>query len=448
MPFTTIFRKMSLYFSMLLFAGVLAPSFANGEPEANQHCGAIEQQVGNIARGLGYEDGLQTEQIALNGHTVCSAVLTHTEWRLKSIPQSCDTETRMTAAAMRLPEPERLKTMNRIDDHIQIWGVVQPAGAEPDIKRMLVPTDLPHQQHRDLFCLGQDQGLTWYGFMPIYEFAFLEKTLSLNGEDLLLPLIRGVGIEDQGSKTQNTCMGLLAGQGARALPAIDDAISTRLPQRANLVRAMGTARDKAVTTWLLGLLASTDADAAQAARWTLLLSPREEAADRYVQWLADGAGKREVQHELSACQILKIKAAAASLPKVLAVPASVYDYRQALEMSHEFAGKPAMPEQILAAEKLIHESGSDGPTFDQTKVNQAVETILAADDPEDAAAVGMSLAVFTSKGGAREIQRAGVEILRRVPRGEGKRVAGLMATTNRTGWQAERIKAVVRELDK
>jgi hypothetical protein len=233
------------------------------------------------------------------------------------------------------------------------------------------------------------------------------------------------------------------------LNVIDDAIAARLPQRARLVAAMGRSPHEAVTRWLIGLLASTDSDVAGAARNSLLGWPREEANPLYAKWLAEGAGQRDVTRELAVCRRMKVAQAASSLPKVLAAPASVHEYRLALEMSHELAGKPAMPADALAAEKRIHKFGFGGrPGFDQGEVDVAVETILDAAAAEDAAAIGMSLAVYTTKGDTKAIRQAGVQILRRVPGGEGKRLATLLARTNRVaGWQAELVKAAAEAVD-
>jgi hypothetical protein len=443
-----IVERRAFCLAFAAIAAVVVPPVVGGETQTPSEREAFKEQIGRIAQVLGYRDGLRIEQVAVRGGPANTAILRRTHWELKSLPQSGALSQQMHAAAMMLPEAERLERMNRIDDHVQFWGMTQRAGAAPDAKGGLAPADLPHRQHRELFYLGRAGGFSWYGFMPIYEFVFLQKKLSLDGEDFLPALVRGMAIRDFGSCTANSCSGLLGLEGARALEAIDQAIADRLPQRAQLVGAMHSSQDQAVTRWLIGLLSSADAEVAREARRTLLWSPRAEAVGLYVEWLAEGAGRQEVLQELSACRKLKAQRAAASLPKVLAAPASLYEYRQALEMSRELAGKPAMPKDMLAAEQEIQESGyGSGPKFDQAEVDRAVQAILAADDPEAAAAVAMSLATYVTKGDTRAIRKAGVEILRRLPGGEGKRLAVLLANCNRQSWRAEQVKAVVRELD-
>jgi hypothetical protein len=435
------------HLAALILAGVVVSAANSGEPSTVWHEEGFKQEVEKIAQALNYKDGLRIHRIMLNSRPVSSAILWRTTWRLRSYPQSRDLSTQMESAAMKLPEADRLKSMNRFDDHIQVWGVAQPAKAGPDGKAGLIPADVPHRQHRELFYLGGDKNFAWYGLMPIYDFVFLEQKLLLKGEDVLPALVRGMAVEDLGGCTANSCQGLLGQEGAGALKAIDNTIADRLPQRARLVGAMSSSRDAAVTRWLINLVASTDAEVARAARQTLLWSPRAEAAPLYVKWLAEGVGQREVAQELRACREVRATQATLLLPKVLAAPASVHEYRQALEMSHERAGKPAIRQDLLAAEKQIQEFGyGSGPRFDQKKVDEAVNTILAAGAPEDAAAVGMSLAIYTTKGDTRAIRQAGVEILRRLPGGEGKRLANLLERTNRS-WQAEAVKAVARAVD-
>jgi hypothetical protein len=433
----------------LFLAGAAVSAAFGGESPAVSKDEAFKQEVGWIAHALLYGDGLRISQVSWNGRPANSAILWRTTWELKDVPQSTRAEVRMEAAAMKLPEAERLESMNRFDDHIQIWGVELPAKAAPYDKAGLVAAAEPHRRHRELFYLGRDKNFAWYGFMPICDFAHVQRCLRLKGEDLLPALVRGVAVEDLGSLTANSCADLLGREGVRALNVIDDAIAARLPQRARLVAAMGRSPHEAVTRWLIGLLASTDSDVAGAARNSLLGWPREEANPLYAKWLAEGAGQRDVTRELAVCRRMKVAQAASSLPKVLAAPASVHEYRLALEMSHELAGKPAMPADALAAEKRIHKFGFGGrPGFDQGEVDVAVETILDAAAAEDAAAIGMSLAVYTTKGDTKAIRQAGVQILRRVPGGEGKRLATLLARTNRVaGWQAELVKAAAEAVD-
>lgn len=443
--------KTGLLAALFLASGAVSVAFG-GDSETISKDEAFKQGVERIIKVLPYGNApyacLRIRQVTWNGQPASAAILRRTTWQLKFSPQSADASIQMETEAMKLPEAERLKTMDRFDDHIQVWGVELPADAEPYDKATLVADPVPHRQHRELFYLGRDKDFAWYAFMPIDEFAQVESQLSLKGEDVLPALIRGVVTEDLGSDTAYSCGCWLSHEGARALKPIDDAIAARLPQRTRLVWAMRSSRDEAVTRWLVGLSDSTDADVAATARHTLVALPRQEAVPLYAKWLAEGAGQREVTRELEACRKFKVAEAATSLPKVLATPASVKEYRLALEMSHEFAGKPAMPADALAAEERIEKSGyGSGSGFDQQKVNEAVDEIVASADVDAAAAIGMSLAVSAGKGDTPAVRQAGVKILRRLPDGKGKRLATLLAQTNRLSWQAEEVKAAAKAVN-
>ncbi len=202
--------------ALLLAGAAVSVAFGRESPTIRKD-EAFKQEVKWIADVLGYKDGLRISRTSWNGQPASSAILCRTTWELKAVPQSADLTMRMEAAAMKLPEAERLQSMNRFDDDIQIWGVELPAKAEPGDKAGLAAADEPHRQHRELFYLGRDKNFAWYGFMPIYDFAQTQRQLSLRGDDVLPALVRGVAVEDLGSCTANSCEGLLGGEGVRAL---------------------------------------------------------------------------------------------------------------------------------------------------------------------------------------------------------------------------------------
>ena len=74
-----------------------------------------------MAETLRYKDGLRISRTSWHGRPARSAILWQTTWQLKAVPQAADLSMRMEADAMKLPEAERLKSMNRFDDHIQVW---------------------------------------------------------------------------------------------------------------------------------------------------------------------------------------------------------------------------------------------------------------------------------------------------------------------------------------
>ena len=430
--------------------GLMASCFAGEKPDAAPKRETFEQQAKKIAETLGYKDGLQIEQNPLNGKPSYSAILTRIVWTSKNMSQFVE-PAEVQVAHMKLPEAERLKFMNRHDDHIQLWAVVQAAKAGSD-KAGMVLTKTTHQYYREIFYLGGNQGFDWYGFMTVYDFANVEKKLSLQGEDILPILIRNMTVKDPDGSTGTSysCFRMFGEQGVKAIPFIDKAIADRSPQQYGMIGAMTFCTDKAVTQWLMGLVDSPDAKVTIHARWALLNPPRKEAADLYVKWLAENIGKREVLNELMACWKVNLNGTAALLPKILASPAGFYDYSTALKMTHELAGKPGMPKELDAARQEISEFGDNAPwretkNYDPEKVRRAVETILRAEDPRDAAITGLGIALIGGKGGVGPAtHEAGVEILRRTPNGEGKRLVRLLVQTARNDvcWDA-----IAKELD-
>lgn len=133
-----------------------------------------------------------------NGVRAQTVVLRQTKWEPKNVPQQAGFQ--MEKRLMQLPEAERLKQMNRIDDHTQLWWVSLadfPSAGAP-LKTQLRPEPLTNEYHRELAFLGKGHGLAWFGHMPIYEWIFLQQELHLDsGDDPLAGAARGLAIEDR-----------------------------------------------------------------------------------------------------------------------------------------------------------------------------------------------------------------------------------------------------------
>ncbi len=408
----------------------------------------IEARVRSIAgMTLGYPELVLFGDARVNDLPAFTVILRRTRWDLKDLPQSVDATMKLWAEAMKLPEAERLEMMNRTENHIQLWAVETAAADPTKLKESLESTDKPHEHHREFFYLGRDEIRAWFGYMTINDFVSAEKETGLNGDAVIPALIRGVGIDDRGSNTANSCAFLLADLGAKALGEIDRAVAGGALHRAKLVTAIGRSRDRKIGDWLIALVDSKDEETRTAAKRALLHVPRSEAADLYVAWLADGAGERDVREELAACRAVKAANAKASVEQILAAPSCHWEYRSAVEFSRELAGKPGMPANLPAAEKQIRAAGfGSGDRVDQAKVDEAVAIIASADDPRSAAAIGLELALFVTKGETGAIRRAGIEILRRLPHDEGARAALVVAEHNRLEAHSDRLRKVVEEL--
>ncbi|MCY3018451.1 MAG: hypothetical protein NTW87_05395 [Planctomycetota bacterium] len=358
-----------------------------------------------------------------------------TSWHLKDEPQSADVGAELAREAMRLPEEERLKKMDRFDDHIQFWLVPADAPTAAALKDKLPFTEQPNQWHREIVCLGERQGFTFYACAPIYNWIRIQTELTLkNGDDPIQGAIRALGVEDKGRCTANSCGPILVEAGMAALPAIKTAVADKHPQRAQLVGLLCYFKADAARSQLLAYASSADETVAEAARRGLLWVPKKDAEKLYVQWLDEGAGKKNVRKELRACGAVDAKDAAPILPRVLAAPTDVHEYRSALELSRKLAGKPPIGAALLEAEQRI--CGLRG--HDQGKPSDAVAEILRSDDKEAVAAIGLSLALFSTKADCRPVNEAGVSILRALPDGAGlKLVRRLRSSMARDGHDDE-----------
>jgi hypothetical protein len=379
------------------------------------------------------------EMTLAGGVKTQSIVFRETLWELKDEPQSVDASGRMEREAMKLPEAERLELMNRIDDHIQIWIV--PLKGEPkvgaNLKAALPPNPQPHEHFREMAYLGQGHGYAWYMYAPIYARTFVQEKLGLQGgEDPLAAAVRGTTVEDRGMCTRNSCAGLLGAAGPRAFPYIEKAIAEGHPLRCRMVSELRVATDLRVTEWLVRQTRSPGRDVARTAKVTLIWSPRKEAAALYLKWLEESAGKKTedwpndgAQRLLMACKEAGATGIEKILPRVLESPTSLWEYRAAFLMQRELAGRP-VAKAMLDAEAAILKTGYAGNTENNLdKVQEAVKTILAADDAEAAATIGLCLATWSTKANTGAANEAGREILRQVPGDKGKSLAALLART-------------------
>jgi TonB family protein len=388
------------------------------EHDSTAEPAGAHQQLKRASRTLSMRQRGPRHQIKLAGKRVKTVQLCATRWTLKAYPQSVDLGHRMERRYMRMPERERIKHMNRIQRCIQLWW--SPAG---NLKEQLRPARRsPHPHHRELAHLGQKGGSHWYAFAPIHDWIRLQREMALRGgDDPLEGALRGLRISGaSGDPTSTSCHYVLAKAGPRALPYIERAIQKRLPQRGRAVNVLRESRDRAVTAWLIRRVSSTDREVREAARGALLAQPpRAEAKELYARWLGEKAGKEDLFEELYACHALRVEGVRKHLPRVLARPGRMAEYRMAKELSRQLAGRP-FAKAILEAERAFLRGGCR--RREQTAVDKLVKAVLRAGDPEAAAVVAASLAAMTSKGGCDSANAAGVRILRKLPRRAGRKL--------------------------
>jgi len=325
---------------------------------------------------------------------------------------------------MKLPDPERLKQMNRYDDYSQLWFVSLAQRPRPaaGLRQALRPESLPHRCHRELAFLGEAEGYACYGYIPIFEWIFLQRRLTLlGGDDALEAAARGLSVDDPGAMTGNSCAALLVEAGAKALSYLRPLVLTMNNRRA--FHVLGRIQSQGASELLLECCRSTNKTVTATARWALIAYPRPEAEDFYFRWIEEDAGHVPILHLLEACAKVNKRQLSSVLPRVLASPREVHEFRRAFELSRELSGKP-IPPLLLNAEEAIRQHGyRSGPGYDQEEVDKAVGVLTKAEDAEAAGHIGLSLACAVGKGDWGPANQAGQAILRQLPERFGTRLA-------------------------
>ena len=378
----------------------------------------------------------------------------------------------MMQEAMKLPEAERLQSMDRFDDYSHFWAVslARFPAAGPELKDSLTPPSSSSRWHRELAYLGQGAGYAWYAYAPIYEWIEVQRKLKLAGGDgAPAAAFRGLTIEDEGSCTRNSCIPLLAQAGADAVPYLDKVLAWDSPLKATVIYGMGTSSAPQVTEWLLRHADSPDHWVARGVRLALVCWPRKEATALYLKWLPQPYEEDVVQGRLmEACKAVKAPGVAAILPRLLAAPHTLHEYRPVYEWWREVSGRPFAGD-VLAQEERIRDqvarehnvrwdrAGEDtwrmvrlGPAYDQKEVDAAVVALVKSDDPDAAAAVALDLLTFGGKETNemdRRIRAAAVAILRGLPEPSGRALIARLAETVRSEPSREMLKRIGAELN-
>jgi len=340
---------------------------------------------------------------------------------------------RVHRALTELPARQRRAAIERATAHtMQVWFVplAQHPAPGKEVRKSLKPHGLPNDARREIVHLGNDEHFAWYAAISVMHWPELQSELDLaSGDDPMdMALARLTGPRPELSVAR-LCYRAVAAYGrGRAISAIDGLIFDGSAHRGELIRAMSAVADQSVTDWLISLVSSPDAKVAYAARWALLEQPHPDAAELYVAWLAEGAGRDDVCRELLACIAVGAGGAAGSLPAVLDKPASLAEYLAAFRFHRELAGQPIDEDVVAAAADIM--SAADAPAEDARateladRTARAVYVLTTTDDTQAAAAMGIELAVCKSDLAVE----AGVQILADLPDEKGKKmVQGLAA---------------------
>jgi hypothetical protein len=364
-----------------------------------------------------------------------------TNWEPKKTDQIINISQRLEQ--MQLPEAERLKVMNRLDDYTEMWFVrlADHPNAGATLKAAIRPGAQTNRYHRETAYLGNALGYACYAYMPIYEWVANQRTLNCaGGDDPLAAAVRGLGVEDRGSMTANGCSGMLSAAGSAAVPYLKPLLSTTNAPLA--IRTLSNNQSKESTELLLESTRSASPEVARAAKHYLCVQPRAEAVELYFQWLAQDAGRTNTLPLLRACAQFDPARLTPHLPRVLASPDNPRELRLAFDLSRSIAGHE-IPPSLTNAETVIRQSNSratNSPT--RQEYDQAVAVLTQAKDVEASAYIGMSLATASGKGLPNEVNQAGVLILKTLPDQRGVKLARLLCTSCRD----ENVHRALREV--
>jgi len=365
------------------------------------------------------------------GVKAVTQVFQETRWKLRSGSQSEKHVSRMIRHAMALPEAERLKMMNKIENHVQVWLVPlqDPPWVPSNLKKGLPPCEKSHEFHREMAFVGERDGFAWFAYAPIPRWIQMQKKLGLkDGDDHLEAAICGTTVEDRGRYTRNGCLAILGSTGPMVIPYLEAAVKDKHPWREKIIRNLYNSKSEAVTQWLMRQTTSKDEAVRSGARHCLIWSPRKKAMPLYRCWLSEEAGKKEVFRLLKACRAVRMPELLGLLQKVFESPLSIGEYRLAFEMQRELSGQDT-PEIILDGERKILRHGFDGgDNFDLKMICEATSQILSSDDLDATAIIAISLATTGSKaGGGSIIRKTGIQILEALPDGRGRNLAMRLA---------------------
>jgi len=263
--------------------------------------------------------------------------------------------------------------------------------------------------------MGRGLGFTWFCNAQIFWQDCLRTKVGLaGGEDRLEVIAEGLGIEDKGNCTANTSIGLVGRIGAPALPYVKRAIERNMAtDPSHAVVSLAGIHEDECTQFLIELYQSGDQRVTDAAGYALIHKPYREAAKNvYFDLLRR---QKHTRYACEACLQFGWKDSMPVLEQVIAAPRTWYDYRAAFEAARSLRGQP-MPEDLVSAERVIEASAFRDSRATADEIGAAKAAILANADKSAAAVIGVSLALFLTKGDTRHVAAIGRDILGALPR--------------------------------
>lgn len=298
---------------------------------------------------------------------------------------------------------------------------VEPRKAPAGLKSKITWQESTSPWHTRDVCLGEGHGYVWFthGTIPFQD--VVRHKLKLTGGDNPIQLAaNGLLVKDDGDFTANSVPYTLARYGDDALPYIEAAIRETSTEDADTmwkaVTSLVAFRSRAATEMLVRLHGAKEETVSRPASYALIHEPfRRQARAAYLKMLADRVYVDQVSR---ACVEFQWLEAVPLLDRIIASPDHFRELQSTLFAKRSLQGKPVSQKLIEAGNTLRRSSNRNRtPQLDQ-QINQAMELLIASDDGDAANLIALQLAVFVTKGDVREVQAAGMTILKSRPRGE------------------------------
>lgn len=294
---------------------------------------------------------------------------------------------------------------------------VRPKEAPATLKEKIPWRKSTSPYHTRDLCLGQGFGYVWFTRGTLFGQEFVRDTLKLEGGDDRIQLaMDGLQVQDEGTNTANSCVYVPAKFGDRALPYVERAIeeATAGEELWRVVGCLGHIQTDRSTELLLKLFESKNNELRRAAQYGLIQKPYRKAAKRaYLDML-----KRQSSLESAAraCVEFEWKEAVPILREVIAGPEHLISLQHAIPACRTLEGRP-IAQELLDAKQTLHSLFQrDRDAALERKIAAARRLLIESGDAEGANLAALLLATMKSKGGAVEVNKAGLEILKSRPR--------------------------------
>lgn len=299
------------------------------------------------------------------------------------------------------------------------------------------------EYHTDKLDLGIWNGRHWYADTGLYHQGYIRTKLGFEGgDDRLALLIKGLGIEDRGINTRNSCEGLLSNEGAEAIPYLEQALRER-PQEVQVrcLSALGRIQEEDATRLLLRYFDDPNERLRSAASGGLCYPKfREEAKAAYLAMIECGP---YAPNGARAAVQFGWKEAVPLIAGALKSVGNLGEYRDLYGSYRSLSGNP-IAKEVLEAEALIRSS-----VFEQKppapSTDDAKKALRESQDHEAIALIAYGLADYRTKADTRLVHAFGLELLDGLPRRSAIAVLEKMARSIREEQTQKSLREILAE---